>query len=123
MRIIAAILHVNGGTPGYPSLRSAARTQAESLDGDLRTYPSRPHRMGKYMVFQRLVVHLPGYALSRHRPDSSIPGFDGAPRRVVRQLLSIPVPLTQPAQEMFAILQDYEAPDEVVQIIAQPALP
>jgi hypothetical protein len=36
-------------------------------------------------------------------------------------LEGISVPLTQPAQEMFAILQDYEAPDEVVQIIAQHA--
>src|SRR6266536_349726 len=68
MRIIAAILHVNGGTR-LPSLRSAARTQAESLDGDLRTYPSRPHRIRKVHAFSKtcwLATHLLGYALSRH---------------------------------------------------------
>jgi hypothetical protein len=61
MRIIAVILPVNGEPPVTRSLRSTARTQAESLDGDLKTYPNRPHRMGKYMLFKDLLASETAY--------------------------------------------------------------
>ena len=110
MRIIAVILPVNGERTVTRSLRSAARTQAESLDGE--TYPSRPHRTGKSM-FKDLLANDPPTGICSKPTSPRWPPFPGS--MVVLEGLSvncfsIPVPLTQPPQEMFAILQDYVKP-------------